>query len=76
MSIQTDYLGMALSLDELDHENLAYFKCPGYVVFCDELPKTASNKPKRADVKALARARVASGDCVDTRHLKKRRKTA
>jgi acyl-CoA synthetase (AMP-forming)/AMP-acid ligase II len=57
-------------------ENLAYFKCPGYVVFCDELPKTASNKPKRADVKALARARVASGDCVDTRHLKKRRKTA
>ena len=55
--------------------NLAYFKCPGYVVFCDELPKTASNKPRRADVKALARARVAAGDCYDTTHMKKRRKT-
>ncbi len=57
-------------------EHLAYFKSPGYVVFCEELPKTASNKPKRADVKALARARVEAGECFDTRHLKKRRKTA
>lgn len=55
--------------------NLAYFKCPGYIVFCDELPKTASNKPRRADVKTLARERVANGDCYDTTHLKKRRKT-
>ncbi|MEP1596493.1 MAG: AMP-binding protein, partial [Halieaceae bacterium] len=55
--------------------NLAYFKCPGYIVFCEELPKTASNKPRRADVKTLARERVASGDCYDTTHLKKRRKT-
>ncbi len=54
-------------------DRLAYFKAPGYVVFCDELPKTASNKPKRADVKALAKSRVSAGDCFDTRALKKRR---
>jgi len=50
---------------------LAYFKAPGYVAFCDALPKTASNKPKRADVKILARQRVADGECVDTRGMKK-----
>ncbi|MFK8021491.1 MAG: AMP-binding protein [Pseudomonadales bacterium] len=50
---------------------LAYFKAPGYIAFCDVLPKTASNKPKRADVKILARQRVADGECFDTRDLKK-----
>jgi uncharacterized OB-fold protein len=32
MSIQTEYLGMALSIDELDHENLTYFRhCADHV---------------------------------------------
>jgi acyl-CoA synthetase (AMP-forming)/AMP-acid ligase II len=53
-------------------EQLAYYKAPGYVLFCEALPRTASNKPRRHDVKRLARERVASGDCVDTRQLKKR----
>ncbi|MFK7730422.1 MAG: AMP-binding protein [Pseudomonadales bacterium] len=53
-------------------ERLAYFKVPGYVMFVDELPKTASNKPKRADVKKLAREGVAAGQAFDTRALKKR----
>ena len=52
--------------------HLAYYKVPGYIVFCEELPMTASNKPRRADVKALARLRVESGECFDLRHLKKR----
>ncbi len=53
-------------------ERLAYFKAPGYVLFVDQLPKTASNKPKRADVKKLAREGVAAGEAIDTRALKKR----
>lgn len=52
---------------------LAYYKVPGYILFCDNLPRTASNKPRRGDIKALAKARVASGECLDTRDLKKRR---
>lgn len=53
-------------------QRLAYFKVPGYVLFVDELPKTASNKPKRADVRKLAREGVAAGNAIDTRALKKR----
>ncbi len=53
-------------------ERLAYFKAPGYVLFVDELPKTASNKPRRADVKKLAREGVEKGRAIDTRALKKR----
>jgi len=52
--------------------HLAYFKAPGYILYCDDLPLTASNKPKRADIKQLARERVATGHCIDTRALKKR----
>ncbi|MFV0277774.1 MAG: AMP-binding protein [Parahaliea sp.] len=54
-------------------DQLAYYKAPGYVLFCPALPRTASNKPRRGDIKTLARERVAAGDCIDTRHLKKRR---
>jgi acyl-coenzyme A synthetase/AMP-(fatty) acid ligase len=57
-------------------QQLAYYKAPGYVLFCDALPVTASNKPRRADIKALARQRVDAGDGIDTRALKKRRTAA
>ncbi len=53
---------------------LAYFKAPGYVIFCDELPKTASNKPRRGEIKILAKDRVENGTCFDTRAMKKRLK--
>ncbi len=53
-------------------DNLVYYKVPGYVAFVDELPMTASQKPRRADIKALAQRLHADGDCIDTRHLKKR----
>jgi acyl-CoA synthetase (AMP-forming)/AMP-acid ligase II/acetyl-CoA acetyltransferase len=35
--------------------NLIYFKAPGYIAFVDAIPMTATEKVKRADVKALAR---------------------
>ncbi|MEM6582770.1 MAG: AMP-binding protein [Pseudomonadota bacterium] len=56
--------------------SLVYFKVPGYVAFMDSLPLTASEKPKRGDIKTLARSLLENGQCFDTRHLKKRRKSA
>ena len=53
-------------------QRLAYYKAPGYVAFCKRLPLTATEKLQRADLKALARARLAAGTCVDTRDLKRR----
>ncbi|HEY7776042.1 MAG TPA: AMP-binding protein, partial [Kineobactrum sp.] len=67
----------ALAEDITRHclQQLAYYKAPGYLVFCDSLPVTASNKPRRADIKALARERVSAGEALDTRSLKKRQPT-
>jgi len=55
---------------------LVYFKAPGWIVFAEQLAVTASNKPKRADIKAWAAAQISSGEAVDLRALKKRSKTA
>ena len=53
-------------------QRLAYYKAPGYVAFCERLPLTATEKVQRADLKALAEARLAAGTCMDTRDLKRR----
>lgn len=53
-------------------QRLAYYKAPGYVAFCERLPLTATEKVQRAELKALAEARLAAGTCVDTRDLKRR----
>jgi acyl-CoA synthetase (AMP-forming)/AMP-acid ligase II len=53
-------------------QSLVYFKIPGYIAFADQLPLTASEKPKRAEIKALAIAMLEDGQCHDVRHLKKR----
>lgn len=66
----------AVALLQHCSDNLAYYKAPGYVLFCTELPKTASNKPRRGDVKVMARERVSSGACYDLRHLKKRQQAS
>ncbi len=58
------------------HHRLAYFKAPGYVLFLDALPVTASNKPKRGDIKQLARQRVEADECFDLRAGKGRRPAA
>lgn len=67
---------LAEDLVEYCLQQLAYYKVPGYILFCDDLPVTASSKPRRADIKALARQRVEADDCLDTRALKKRRPAA
>jgi len=53
-------------------EQLVYFKAPAYVAFVDDLPKTASEKIQRGEVKKRAAARLAAGDVFDLRRLKKR----
>ncbi len=53
-------------------ERLAYFKAPGYVGFCEQLPLTPTEKIQRSRLKELGRALLASPACVDLRELKKR----
>tara|TARA_R110002110_G_scaffold406421_1_gene626547 strand:+ start:396941 stop:398563 length:1623 start_codon:yes stop_codon:yes gene_type:complete len=53
-------------------QTLVYFKAPGYIAWFDELPLTVSEKPKRAEIKALAIKALEQGQCHDLRHLKKR----
>jgi acyl-coenzyme A synthetase/AMP-(fatty) acid ligase len=53
-------------------QNLAYFKSPGWVVFVEEMPVTASNKPRRAEIKRMAASAVTSGAAHDLRTLKVR----
>jgi acyl-coenzyme A synthetase/AMP-(fatty) acid ligase len=56
-------------------QTLAYFKIPGYIAFVDALPLTASEKPRRGDIKALAISMLQAGQCYDVRHLKQRQQT-
>ncbi len=60
--------------DIFDHcmAHLTYFKVPGYIAFVAELPLTASQKVSRGDIKAMARASLDRGDCVDLREFKRR----
>jgi acyl-CoA synthetase (AMP-forming)/AMP-acid ligase II len=51
---------------------LAYFKAPGYVVFCEQLPLTPTEKIQRAQMKELGRQLLVTDACVDLRSLKKR----
>jgi acyl-CoA synthetase (AMP-forming)/AMP-acid ligase II len=53
-------------------QRLAYFKAPGYIAFCNQLPLTATEKIQRAGLSELARQRVGAADTVDLRAMKKR----
>ncbi len=64
--------GLAESLVAHCLAHLAYYKAPGYVVFGDTLPMTASQKIQRGRLKAMLADAVAAGACHDTRALKKR----
>ena len=66
----------ALGIQAHALEHLVYFKAPGWVSFCDDIPVTASNKPRRADIKVLAKQQLENGNAFDLRDLKKRKKTA
>jgi acyl-CoA synthetase (AMP-forming)/AMP-acid ligase II len=51
---------------------LVYFKAPGYVVFVDSLPRTASQKPQRGEIRKLVPHWLESAHCFDLRGLKRR----
>jgi acyl-coenzyme A synthetase/AMP-(fatty) acid ligase len=53
-------------------QRLAYFKAPGYVVFCEALPLTPTEKIQRARLKELAQGMLTGPACIDLRSLKKR----
>jgi acyl-CoA synthetase (AMP-forming)/AMP-acid ligase II len=53
-------------------ERLAYFKAPGYIGFCEQLPLTATEKIQRAQLKELGRQLLATDACIDLRTFKKR----
>ena len=63
---------LARELVELCLQRLAYFKAPGYIAFCDELPLTPTEKIQRARLGELARERVGIGSTLDLRSMKKR----
>ena len=54
----------ALSLFKHAQAELAYYKTPGYVAFLSAMPLTATQKPKRNEIKQLARRLIddAQGD--------------
>ncbi len=51
---------------------LSYFKLPGYIAAVAKLPLTASQKPRRADIKLLGKTLLERGDCFDFREMKRR----
>jgi acyl-coenzyme A synthetase/AMP-(fatty) acid ligase len=56
-------------------ERLAYFKAPGYIAFVDALPLTVSQKIQRGELHEMARTLPSKPNCIDTRAMKRRRKT-
>jgi len=63
-----------LAQDIVQHclQRLAYYKAPGYVVFVDALPLTATNKIQRGELKKQVPDLLKNAHCFDTRSLKKR----
>ena len=53
-------------------QQLVYFKAPGYVTFVPEIPRTASQKPQRGEIRKLAPQWRASDACFDLREHKRR----
>ena len=61
----------ARSLVEWCLARLAYYKAPGWVLFLDELPVTATNKIKKADLKDLGGDPARNPAAIDLRSMKK-----
>lgn len=53
-------------------ERLAYFKCPGWIAFVDELPVTATQKLQRGALRELAAHLAGGPSCHDLRAFKRR----
>jgi acyl-CoA synthetase (AMP-forming)/AMP-acid ligase II len=62
----------ALADDLLAHaaERLAYYKVPGFVVFCDALPVTSTQKLRKADLGTLAKDPMTAPRAHDLRQQK------
>jgi len=52
-------------------DRLAYYKAPGWILFLDSLPITATNKIKKADLKDLGGDPVNNPEAIDLRVMKK-----
>ncbi len=65
---------LAAALAEHCIGHLAYHKAPGYVLFAEALPMTASQKIQRGRLKTFLADAVAAGASHDVRSLKKRPK--
>ena len=61
-----------IELVDFCRARLAYFKVPGYFVWVDDLPTTATQKLRRAAIKRWARDLLESGKAADVRSLKTR----
>jgi acyl-CoA synthetase (AMP-forming)/AMP-acid ligase II len=65
--------GLACELTDFALERLAYYKAPGYVAFCAQLPLTATEKVQRTSLKDLSRQLLERQAHVDVRSMKRRR---
>jgi acyl-CoA synthetase (AMP-forming)/AMP-acid ligase II len=63
---------LAREILQFSLERLAYFKAPGYIGFCRELPLTPTAKIQRSRLNELGRALLDTPACIDLRALKKR----
>jgi acyl-CoA synthetase (AMP-forming)/AMP-acid ligase II len=63
---------LARELVDFCLQRLAYFKAPGFVAFCSQLPLTATAKIQRAKLGELARGTLEQGRAIDLRAMKKR----
>ena len=52
-------------------DRLAYYKAPGWILFLDKLPVTATNKIKKADLKDLGGDPANNPEAIDLRAMKK-----
>jgi acyl-CoA synthetase (AMP-forming)/AMP-acid ligase II len=68
---QIEPAGLAQELFDRCLQMLAYYKAPGYIAFCTQLPLTPTAKIQRAELRSLAASHLAAG-CVDLRSQKKR----
>ncbi len=62
----------AVKLSAFCRQRLAYFKAPGYIAVCEELPLTPTEKIQRSKLKELALDKLGRRDCVDVRSIKRR----
>lgn len=65
----------AVSIQAWCQERLAYFKAPGWVLFIDALPVTATNKVQKAKLSDFGANPLAHPHCFDLRANKRRAKS-